>query len=371
MYELVAERLREVAEDISRRLENCPTVVLYLGSHIRARLAMPDWIKSPELFTFAKPMQPLRLWRPTEEEAEHVQRKFQDLDGLTTLEAFELNLALDVRDVVGFEGWFQELGGVTGVHFDRRLHALTSEIEAIGRLIEVGKVEKLRSKNSQRPDYVADVPNFTVRLEAKTILRRAWAVSILQTMLRALVELKALPCANEVMAIAVDPDMPTGQFDDWIGRLSVEELVTAVAQASDGIEAELGPFRVVPRSEVARELGLHATYIPVWSLEDFSRDLKYREPTLEAFKFAAAGAWGQCEGYVVHGAQKPMLDMAWISAEATVGHPDLSPIQAQIREWLENEIWPHYPFRAIGCSFPDLLGGAWFVNPNLSEAIFH
>ena len=179
---------------------------------------------------------------------------------------------------------------------------------------------------------------------------------------KALVEFEALPSAATVMAVASNPTERTERLESQIASVTIEQLAMGIERACLGESAVVGPFNIVRRSPEAQRLGLHAAYMPVETFDDWVQDHQLRHPEFTTITQALLDAWSQCEKHE-SSSLKTRLDIAWVSAEGTFGHPELSPLQSHLQLWLQKDVWPAKPRRALGTYFPDITMPVWMINP--------
>jgi hypothetical protein len=347
-----------------------PRTDVTFGPWLKTRLTDEDWIKSLDLFNFTKPLDvdPEPLWKPEPETVAHIEKQLAKFPReATSLDALEHNLEAFARhSVKGIDNWFDEIGREAGYWLDKRIHSVAWEMAAIASMCEWSQVSKLRRSNKVGvPDYQIDLGSIILVAEAKTIFGRAWPLVVLRTMMRALIRVGGMTNAQEVMIVAENPNITTLEIERQIGDIKVDTLIRAINEiVQTGREVLLTPGLVaVPRTEAARTLKLHATYLRIEAAADFDDEFAIWMPSLEAIKNESVNAWEQCvkwEG-VPSGAMR--LEVAAIAAEAWPGHPDLSSNQLLLREWLRDEIWPSHPNRALMAKFGDILDPVWFVSP--------
>ena len=367
----VLAEIRVAADRLSERISNFPLVNKALGRQLRERLRQDDWIKSPELYSFARPLGTPLLWKPDDRIQEHIRQQRAALPAAaTTLDAFEQVLSLNISVVDGVEHWFKELGTASGRELDERLHALAAEMSALGTVVDTGKVQKLRRGQSQRPDYIIEMPGYILALESKALMGRAWPVGVAQTLMKALIEIEQMDQASEVMLVLGGVNEPTERHRRVVDGIDLRDLIGVIdGVATSGEPRSIGGMDVLPRSLLARELGLLASFYPIDTLDDWDRDLFLRSPTLLAAQQAAFDGWRQCAGIEIDTAS-PRLDMACIMPECWLGHPEISNKQMELAAWLQSAVWPTRPSRALAVSFRDLLVPVWFVSPDLSPIVW-
>lgn len=87
---------------------------------------------------------------------------------------------------------------------------------------------------------------------------------------------------------------------------------------------------------------------------------------IEGIRQACLKAWAQCEAYdVQESASERRLDVAFVAGEYFLLHEDLAPTQSQVRDWLQSEVWPAHPRRAVVLVSREMLQPVWLINPLL------
>jgi hypothetical protein len=182
---------KEAAAWLSREIGSRTLVSRALGALLRRRLASDDWIKSPLLTSFLRPMTPPRLWRPSEEDVRHVLSREREIPpGATPLDALEDLLSRFEKRAIGdVRRWFRDLRGMRGYWFDKRMQTLEYEMLSVSVPMDWAEVTRVeRDPAHKTPDLVATAQGLTVVAEAKALLGKYWPVKIVQTMLRSLEE---------------------------------------------------------------------------------------------------------------------------------------------------------------------------------------
>lgn len=370
---VIERALRETAARLSEEIRSRPLVGRAMGRHLLRRLASGDWIKSPMLTSFLRPMDLPRLWRPSGDDVRHVISRYRELGpGATTLDAFEEMLGrFDQRAVGGVERWFEELEGPRGYWFDKRAHALTFEFCA-ATAMEWGDVEKLeRDERRRTPDLVARWRGLTIVADAKVLFGRYWPLKIVQTMLRTLEERFAVREVGSVIVVPWNKDVRPEALEAEVDKLDVDTLVGAVEAVTAGTRR----FGVTPSLVMERATEPDRAHGERAFADHLPDDEKWRpffdslSTRAEAIRRACREAWGQCEAYDVgEWAVGRRLDVAFVAGEYLLLHEDLAPTQAMVQGWLESEVWPAYPQRSVVIGSPEILRPVWFVNPALQAA---
>jgi len=367
----IQNALRETAARLSEQIRSRPLVARAMGRHLLRRLGSDDWIKSPLLTSFLRPMTHPHLWRPSADQVRHVISRSAELGaGATTLDTFEEMLErFDERAVGGVERWFEELEGPRGYWFDKREQALTFEFLA-ATAMEWADVEKLeRHERRRTPDLVARWRGLTIVADAKVLFGRYWPLKIVQTMLRTLEEGFGVA---EVGGVIVTPRTNNARpeaLEAEVDKLDVDTLVAAVeavvaGSARIGLTASL----VMERATVwDRFYGIRAFPAHLPGGGDEWRALFDSLSTgVNAIARACREAWDQCEAYEVQESGRGRrLDVAFVGGEYLLLHQDLARTQVVVQGWLQSEIWPAYPQRSVVIASPEVLKPIWFVNPAL------
>ena len=361
---------KEAAAWLAQEISSKPFVSRALGTLLRRRLASDDWIKSPLLTSFLRFVTPPRLWRPSEEEIRHATSRYRELQGATGLDLLEYVLTdFDKRAVGGVKRWFRDLAGLKGYQFDKRMQALGAEMHAATSMewAEVARIE--RDPPRKTPDLVARAPGLIVVADAKSLLGRYWPIKIVETMLRALEENFGLETVGRIIVVLSNMDVQPDLLEREVDQLAVDSLVDAVeVVASIGSGFRLTDTLIVecatPTDLLYRKRAFPAHF------PDTNEEWKVLFDSLsggiEGIRQACLKAWAQCKAYdVQETVSERRLDVAFVSGEYFLVHEDLSPIQRQVREWLQSEVWPAHPGRAVVLVSPEMLQPVWFVNPLL------
>jgi len=368
----VLESLKRAAAQLSEQIQARPFVFRALGRRLLQRLAEDDWIKSPLLTSFLRRVALPKLWRPSEEEMRHVIARYAEIvrQGGTGLDTFEYILPeFDKRAAGGAKAWFKDLAGLKGYRFDERMQALGVEMLAATSMewAEVTRIE--RDPSRKTPDLMARAPGLVVVVDAKALLGRYWPLKIVQTMLRALEENFNLETVGHVIVVLSDMDVQRDMLDREVDQLTVESLVAAV----DHVAITGGSFpltsNLIVESATASDLKYRQRAFPAHfpdSNEEWKALFDSLSSGIKGIRRNCLKAWAQCEAYdIQESASERRLDVAFVSGEYFLVHEDLAPTQSQVRDWLQSEIWPVHPGRAVALISEEMLGPVWFANPLL------
>jgi hypothetical protein len=370
----IQNALKKSAARLSEQIRSRPLVARAVGRHLLRRLRSDDWIKSPLLTSFLRPMTLPRLWRPSQDDLRHVISRCDELGaGATTLDVFEEMLErFEERAVGGVERWFEELGKPRGYWFDKREQALSFEFCA-ATAMEWADVEKLeRSEGRRTPDLVARWRGLTIVADAKVLFGRYWPLKIVNTMLQTLEGSYGLAEVGDVIVIPCRRDIEPELLEAEVDKLSVESLVSGVAALAGGaVSFGVTPSLIMERATVwDRFYGIRAfpAHLPGGD-EEWRTLFDSLSPGVDGIARACREAWDQCEPYDVRerGAGR-RLDVAFVAGEYSLLHQDLAPTQALVQEWLQSEVWPVYPQRSVVIASPEILRPIWFINPVLQGA---
>ena len=361
---IVLDRLSAAGAELSNHIAQFPAVKSALGPHLRARLRDEDWIKSPELCSFVRPLT-LPEAPLTPEQVQHVLAKQNMLSpDATSLDALEHSLTEDVSIVSGIRNWFRDLRGVTGLELDRRLHALSAEMQAVATLPNFGTVEKLRRVGSgSRPDYLVRMSDTVLVIEVKALLGRAWAMGVVQTLMRALREVGEMVAVYEVIVQARSSAVTTGQIDLAVANVKITELIDAIERvaSSGAVEAMGTHLTVAPRSAVARRQGVYSSFRDLVVPDDWLDESRSRGPSMQTVKGKANNAWGQCERYRQEADSNHQIHVAWLVGESWHVNPLLTTCHKDLTEWLSTDVWPNFQHRSLVADFTDSFLPVWFV----------
>jgi len=319
-------------------------------------------------------LQPLtipRLWRPRKEEAAHVAARARELSPRTTaLDVLEETLQrFDAGTVRGASAWFRELGGARGYWFDKRIHALTFEM-FVAVAMEWAQVTKLpRPSAGKGPDLLAQMPGLMIVAEVKLLLGKYWPLKIVQTMLTVLRQCLGVPEAGDVFVWASRSEVHPDALEREVGALGVGELLDAIAAVgAAGTDVSLtANLSIGIRTSWERLMGVQALVarLPTGQHE-WNALFDSMSTSFEGIRKACEEAWDQCSAYVAElpsSAQR--LDVAALSCEYRLGHPDLAPTLDEVRIWLETEVWPYREAPSVVLAFQEMLAPVWLVNPHL------
>ena len=366
----VQEPLRKAAARLSEEISSRPFVSRALGSLLLRRLAADDWIKSPLLTSFLRPVTPPRLWKPTEEDMRHVTSRHRELQGTTTLDGLEDSLRdFDKRAVGGAKRWFRDLAGLRGYWFDKRMQTLDFEMFAAVAMdwAEVARLE--RDPARKTPDLMARAQGLIVVADAKALLGRYWPVKIVQTILRALEENFSQETVGRIIVVLSNMDVQPELLEREVDQLTVDSLAAAV----DVVATIGGSFGLTDNLVVERATPTDLLYgqrafpghLPDTN-EEWRALFDSLSSGIEGIRQACLKAWAQCEAYdVQESASERRLDVAFVAGEYFLLHEDLAPTQSQVRDWLQSEVWPAHPRRAVVLVSTEMLQPVWLINPLL------
>jgi len=368
----IQEALRKAAAQLSEEMRSRPFVSRALGSLLLRRLASDDWIKSPLLTSFLRPVTPPRLWRPNEEDMRHVISKQRELQpGATALDALEDLLSrFDKRAVGGAKRWFEDLAGLRGYWFDKRMQTLSLEMLSVAGAMDWAEVTRLeRDPARKTPDLIARAQGLIVVADAKALLGRYWPVKIVQTMLRALQENFGQETVGRIIVVLSNMDVQPELLEREVDQLTVDSLAAAVEVVatiggSFGLTDNLVVERATPTDLLYGQRAFPA-HLPDTN-EEWRALFDSLSSGIEGIRQACLKAWAQCEAYdVQESASERRLDVAFVAGEYFLLHEDLAPTQSQVRDWLQSEVWPAHPRRAVVLVSTEMLQPVWLINPLL------
>jgi hypothetical protein len=361
---------KEAAARLSEEISSRPFVSRALGSLFLRRLAADDWIKSPLLTSFLRPVTPPRLWKPTEEDMRHITSRHKELQGTTTLDGLEHTLRdFDKRAVGGAKWWFRDLAGLRGYWFDKQMQTTSFEMLFMATMdwAEVTRLE--RDPARKTPDFVARAPALIIVADAKSLLGKYWPLKIVQTMLRALEEDFGLETVGRIIVVLSNMDVQPELLEHEVDQLAVDSLVDAVEVVANGggnfpLTANLVVERATPTDLFYGQRAFPA-HLPDTN-EEWRALFDSLSSGIEGLRQACLKAWAQCEAYdVQESASERRLNVAFVSGEYFLLHEDLAPTQSQLRDWLQSEIWPARPRRAVVLVLREMLQPVWLINPLL------
>ena len=366
----IQQALKETAARLSEEIRSKPLVARAMGRHLLRRLASDDWIKSPLLTSFLKPMSPPRLWRPGPSEIPHVRSRHNELGrGATALDALEDTLKdFDRRSVGGVSQWFKGLGHLTGYWFDKRMQTFTFEIYAAGAMEWADVAILERDPARKTPDFVAQAWGLIIVGDAKLLLGKYWPLKIVTTMLDALEQEFGLKEVSGVIVVPSTKDIHPESLEEEVSNLTVDTLV----EATGGVAAGSPSFAVTRSLVMERATERDRAYGRRAFAGHLPDDERWR-PFFDSLSTRAAAirkaceeAWDQCETYDAgEWPSERRLDVAFVAGEYFLLHEDLAPTQALVREWLQSEVWPAHPRRSLVMASQEVLQPVWFVNPLL------
>jgi hypothetical protein len=350
-----------------------PLVARAVGRHLLRRLAADDWIKSPLLTSFLRPMGLPRLWRPSPGDVRHVLSRESELGQRATgLDAFEDALrGFEERAVGGVGQWFKELARLRGYWFDKRMQTLEFEVYA-AVAIEWAEVAILeRDPGRKTPDFVARAPGLIIVGDAKLLLGKHWPVKIVGTMLRALEASFGLKEVRDVIVVPSTGDIDPESLEVEVDELTVDALVAAVRAVARGSGRfpVTGSLAMEPATERDRFYGQRAFPAHFPGREEWGPLFDSLSTRFGTIRKHCHEAWEQCEAYDMgESVGESRLDVAFVAGEYFLLHEDLGPTQALVRGWLGSEVWPGHPERAVVMASTEMLKPVWFVNRALRTA---
>jgi hypothetical protein len=371
---VIEEALRETAARLSEQIRSRRLVARTVGRHLLRRLGSDDWIKSPLLTSFLRPVDLPGLWRPSGDEMRHVLSRRTELGpAATTLDLLEEALKdFETRSVGGVGQWFRELTGLRGYWFDKRMQTLEFEMYAAVAMEWADVTILQRNRARKTPDFVARAEGLIIVGDAKLLLGKYWPLKIVTTMLRALEEDFGVTPAGSVIVVPRGRDVDPQRLEDEVANLSVGTLAEAVQAVAAGSPSfPLTRSLVMERAtERDRAHGQRAFPAHLPAGGDERRALFDSLWTrAEAIRKACEEAWDQCEAYGVgeRDAER-RLDVAFVAGEYFLLHEDLGPTQALVRGWLQSEVWPAHPRRTVVMASTEMLKPVWLANPLLAGA---
>lgn len=360
--------LRQLAEGLAQAIAGSRRISRTLGPALRGRLQSDDWIKSPVLVSFLRPMKPPSPLENPPDVHQGIVAQVSDVPpGATSLYALESVLSdVDKESVSGIEHWFAELGHHEGYWLDKRLQSWSFEIAAMPRLRSQRIVKLPKLPASKGPDYVVRAPGVTLVMEAKLIFGPTWPLKILQTMLEALDDIAGWDEAGSVFVYPVDRDLDTSVLENEVATLAVDTLLHAISEViSRATDVLLTPHLVMsPRSVTERLLRLRAFSARLPSRPDQIDALfdSLRTP-VDTIRRAAEAAWEQCAGCRHPDGTELRLDIALIGSENLPVVVDFGRTELALKEWLGREVWPNQPFRGLCFYLTGRLHPVWLLGP--------
>jgi hypothetical protein len=364
----VRRALKQHAEALDEAIAGSPRISRTVGPALRRRLRSDDWIKSPMLVSFLRPMKPPSpLENPPEVHQQVLARFSQFPLGATSLYALESALdQFEKESVSGTENWIGELRDHRGYWLDKRLQSWGFEMAAMPRLgaQRITKLPKLPASKS--PDYVVSVPGMVLVMDAKSIFGATWPFKILHIMLETLDEIVGWNCAGMVFVHPTVQNVETGILEDEVARVGLDAVLEAIQQVgAASTETLLTPnLAMSPRAPAERLLGLRAFRARLSLRPDDNSALfaSLRTP-IATICGAAEDAWEQCGHYTHpdHGVLR--LDVAAIASENLPVVLDFGQTELALRQWLRSEVWPKHPFRAVCLYLTGQLNPIWLTGP--------
>jgi hypothetical protein len=273
----------------------------------------------------------------------------------------------DERAAGGARQWFRELAGHKGYWFDKRMQALGLEMISATAMewAEVTRIE--RDPPRKTPDLVARAPGLIIVADAKSLLGKYWPLKIVQTMLQTLEENFGLEAAGHIIVVLSNVDVQPELLEREVHELTVDSLVAAVeVVATAGGSLPLTRNLVVERATSTDLFYGHRAFPAHFpdGKEEWRALFASLSSGIEGIRQACREAWAQCETHPLQeSASERRLDVAFVSGEYLLLHEDLSPIQQQVRDWLQSEVWPAHPRRAVVLVSTELLQPVWLTNP--------
>ena len=309
------------------------------------------------MLNMAQPVESIPEFGETSAEREYRLRSLGA--NATSLDALESVLGeFDRIAVGGTAKWYQEVGNMQGSDLDIRLHSLGWEMASIadvaGRWAGTTVTKLGARKGKQTPDFVIEASSVTAALESKALLGglRPWLT--FRTVLRTLRLVGEMREAEDVQVVLEVVGATTQDLMNEIGSLSVGDIIEAVHTVGSGqsSQAELGGYLlVVVRGQAPGGTPVGATFSGVDPVP--SPPIL---PSLDDFKDAAVEAWEQCEPLEDTGDGQVRLNIpAVMPGRTRADFPELN-------RWLQQEVWPAYPYRALQIVLED---GApeWVASP--------
>lgn len=342
-------------------MEESELVKNWLGAHLLKRLGTLDWIKSPELYNFGRPMaeDPPKYRGLTDEEIKRIEAPLAALPAdATSLDGFEYLLAkVGEESVSGIAHWFAELGGAEGYAFDQRFNSLIHEFRMMAPMLGRWKIEKMAANGVGAPDYRMTWQHIRMFVDAKRLFGKSWPLKVFRTMIHAIKRYGGFEDATRVMVLA-NPGVE-GRLDS----IDAGEFIGSVLDVATGVKilAPVGGVRVIPRTALAERLGVYASYRPLNSEADCAAEIESWKPNPDLFFDKIVEGWRQAEKHVVDHCDVPVVAL---SGELLAGHPNLADNDAQIRSWLTEYVWPDHHRRALMVLYEDQsYRPEWYVEP--------
>lgn len=364
----VRDALRQLAEALDKSIARSPRISRTVGPALRRRLRSDDWIKSPMLVSFLRPMKPPSPFENPPGVHQQALARFSEFPfGATSLYALESTLdRFEEESVSGTDNWIGELGDHSGYWLDKRLQSWGFEMAAMPRLRArcITKLPKLPATKS--PDYAVSVPGMILVIDAKSIFGPTWPFKIVHIMLETLDEIVGWNCAGMVFVHPAAPNVDTAILEDEVARVRLDTVLEAIQQVAAASTGTLltPSLAMSPRAPAERLLGLRAFRARL-SLRPDENDALFaslRTP-IATICGAAEDAWEQCSHYEHpdHGALR--LDVAAIASENLPVILDFGRTELALRQWLHSEVWPKHPFRALCLYLTGQLNPTWLIGP--------
>ena len=300
----------------------------------------------------------------------HVISKERELQpGTTALDALEDLLSrFDKRAVGGVRGWFGDLAGLRGYWFDKRMQTLEYEMLSVSVPMDWAEVTRVeRDPAHKTPDLVARAQGLIVVADAKALLGKYWPVKMVQTMLRSLEENFGLETVGRIIVVLSNMDVKPELLEREVDQLTVDSLMDSVeVVATAGGSLPLTRNLVVERATSTDLFYGHRAFPAHFpdGKEEWRALFASLSSGIEGIRQACREAWAQCEAHdLQESASERRLDVAFVAGEYFLLHEDLSPNQQQVRDWLQSEVWPAHPRRAVVLVSTEMLQPVWLMSP--------
>jgi hypothetical protein len=364
----VPDILRQLAQGLNEAIAGSSWISRTLGPALRRRLQSDDWIKSPLLVSFLRPMRaPSPLQNPPHVHQGILATLTRTPPGATALYALESVLtAIENESVSGIEHWFHELGNHEGYSLDKRLHSWTFELAAMPRLESQRIVKLPKLPASRSPDYVVRAPRMTMVMEAKLIFGPTWPLKIVHIMLETLDEIVGWQNAGMVFVHPTGKNVTTSTLENEVAALTLDALLQAIEEVV-GNSAEVllsANLTMSLRTTIERELGIRALPVHLPSKpQDIDAVLASLKTPTDTICHAAEDAWQQCAHYEESDDDQLRLDVALVGSENLPAVRDFGQVKFALRQWLLSEVWPQHPSRALCLYLTGRLWPVWLLDP--------
>jgi hypothetical protein len=214
---------------------------------------------------------------------------------------------------------------------------------------------------------VARAQGLIVVADAKALLGRYWPVKIVQTMLRALEENFGLDTVGCIIVVLSNMDVQPDLLEREVDQLAVDSLVDAVEVVANGGGTFPLTSNLVVEHATPTDLFYGHRAFPAHfpdAKEEWRALFDSLSSGIEGIRQACLKAWAQCEAHdAQESASERRLDVAFVAGEYFLLHEDLAPTQRQVRDWLQSEVWPSHPRRAVVLVSTEMLQPVWLINP--------